>query len=84
MQAELLLFDVGNTSIKVGMADKNHVLASYTLPANVAQTADSLGLNLRSILSHAGVETEGLSACVASSVVPGIDQIGRASCRERV
>lgn len=77
MQAELLLFDVGNTSIKVGMADRNHVLTSYTLPANVAQTADSLGLILLSILGHAGVEAGGLSACVASSVVPGIDPLLR-------
>ena len=77
MQAELLLFDVGNTSIKVGMADKSHVLASYSLPANVAQTADSFGLLLLSLLGHAGVEPAALSACVVSSVVPGLDPLLR-------
>lgn len=75
MQAELLLFDVGNTSIKVGMADKNHVLTSYALPANVAQTSDSLGLSLRSLLDHADVATAAFSACVVSSVVPGMDPL---------
>ena len=77
MQAELLLFDVGNTSIKVGMADNGRVLASYSLPANVAQTADSFGLLLLSLLGHAGVGPAGLSACVVSSVVPGMDPLLR-------
>ena len=75
MQAELLLFDVGNTSIKVGMADESHVLAAYTLPANVAHTADSLGLLLISLLGHAGVAPDALCACVVSSVVPAMDAV---------
>ena len=75
MQAKLLLFDVGNTSIKVGMADKSHVLAAYTLPATGAHTADSLGLLLASLLGHAGVDAGALCACVASSVVPSMDPV---------
>ncbi|MBD5417015.1 MAG: type III pantothenate kinase [Desulfovibrio sp.] len=75
MQAELLLFDVGNTSIKVGMADESHVLAAYTLPAATGQTADSLGLTLLSLLGHAGVAPASLKACVASSVVPPLDPL---------
>ena len=77
MQAELLLFDVGNTSIKVGMADKSHVLAAYTLPSGTAQTGDSFGLWLLSLLAHADVEAGGLSACVVSSVLPGMDPVLR-------
>ncbi|MDE5878538.1 MAG: type III pantothenate kinase, partial [Desulfovibrio sp.] len=75
MQAELLLFDVGNTSLKVGMADTSHVLAAYTLPANLPRTADSLGLELLALLGHAGVAPQGLAACVASSVVPALDTL---------
>ena len=75
MQAKLLLFDVGNTSIKVGMADGSHVLAAYTLPATGAHTADSLGLLLASLLGHAGVDAGALCACVASSVVPSMDPV---------
>ena len=75
MQADLLLFEVGNTSIKVGMADESHVLAAYTLPATGAHTADSLGLTLASLLGHAGVAPVGLRACVACSVVPSMDPV---------
>ena len=75
MQAELLLFDVGNTSIKVGMADESHVLAAYTLPAAGGHTADSFGLTLVSLLGHAGVAPGTLRACVVSSVVPAMDAV---------
>ena len=77
MQPELLLFDIGNTSIKVGLANERRVLASYALPANVGHTPDSLGLTLLSLLRHAGAEAAVLKACVASSVVPGFDPLLR-------
>ena len=56
MQPELLLFDIGNTSIKVGLANERHVLTSYTLPANAGHTSDSLSLTLLSLLRHAGTD----------------------------
>lgn len=77
MQPELLLFDIGNTSIKVGLANKCRVLTSYTLPANAGHTPDSLGLTLLALLQHAGTEAANLTACVASSVVPGFDPLLR-------
>lgn len=77
MQPELLLFDIGNTSIKVGLANERHVLTSYTLPANAGHTSDSLGLTLLSLLRHADTDMAKLKACVASSVVPGFDPLLR-------
>lgn len=77
MQPELLLFDIGNTSIKIGLANERHVLTSYTLRTDAGQTADGLGLMLLSVLRHAGVELPLLKACVASSVVPGFDPLLR-------
>ncbi|WP_299393319.1 type III pantothenate kinase [uncultured Desulfovibrio sp.] len=78
MQAELLLFDIGNTSIKVGLADASRVCTSYTLRTDTGQTSDSLGLSLLTLLSHAGVSPDGISHCVISSVVPNINAIVRA------
>ncbi|MDO5483600.1 MAG: type III pantothenate kinase [Desulfovibrionaceae bacterium] len=77
MQPELLLFDIGNTSVKIGLADSRHILTSYTLPASADYSADSLGLHLLALLSHAGVEPQTLTACVASSVVPAFDPLLR-------
>ena len=77
MPPDILLFDVGNTSVKIGLANARHVLASYTLHTATAQTADDFGLTLCSLLGHAGVDGGRLKACVASSVVPDFDPILR-------
>ncbi len=78
MQAELLLFDIGNTSVKVGLADASRVRASYALPTDTEQTADSLGISLLTLLSHAGVSPGGIRHCVISSVVPPLNAAVRA------
>ena len=81
MQPDLLLFDIGNTSMKVGLATGDAVLTSYTLPTDAGQTADSLGLTLHALLRHAGVAEGTLRACLASSVVPDMEPVLRGACR---
>ena len=81
MQPEILLFDIGNTSIKIGLANERHVLTSYTLRTDTAQTADNFGLTLLTLLQHAGVTASQLKACVASSVAPGFDPLLREGTR---
>ena len=80
-QASLLLFDVGNTAIKVGLASERAVLASYTLCTDAGQTADDLGLTLLELLRHARLQPEAICACVASSVVPNHNRAMREMCR---
>ena len=80
MQPELLLFDIGNTCIKVGLADSRGVTTSYNLRTDPAQPSDSLGLTLLELLRHAGAEPR-FTACVASSVVPGFDPLLREAVR---
>ncbi|MDR1857749.1 MAG: type III pantothenate kinase [Desulfovibrio sp.] len=75
--ARLLLFDIGNTAVKVGLADVDRVSTSYTLRADIGQTADSLGLTLTTLLAHARVHLDGIDACIASSVVPAFDPLLR-------
>ncbi len=84
MQPRLLLFDIGNTSIKVGIADAASVETTYTLRTDAGQTADSLGLTLLPLLEHAGVAPQSVTACVSSSVVPAMDPILREACRRFV
>lgn len=70
MQSPLLLFDIGNTALKIGLGTESEVVTSYTLRTATAQTADDFGLKLLTLLSHAGVGREQIRACVVSSVVP--------------
>lgn len=76
----LLLFDIGNTSVKIGMADSGKVLASYVLPTDPEQTADSVGLRMLDVLRHYGITPENIEACVGSSVVPSFDPLIRGAC----
>ncbi|MBQ1539895.1 MAG: type III pantothenate kinase [Desulfovibrio sp.] len=79
MQDNLLLFDIGNTTMKVGVS-VGGVRRQYTLPTDAGQTADSLGLNLLLLLREAGVAPGSLSACIAASVVPVLDPLLKAAC----
>ena len=80
-QACLLLFDIGNTGIKVGLASESTVLTSYTLRTDAGQTADDAGLKLLGLMRHANLPPEALHACVACSVVPNRNHIMREMCR---
>lgn len=73
----LLLCDIGNTTMKFGLADGFVVRKCYVFPTRQDVTADSLGLELLSALGHAGTEWRRIDACVAASVVPGLNMILR-------
>ena len=76
----LLLVDIGNTSIKIGLAEEDGILTAYTLPTDfTSQSADSLGLRLRGLLDHA-CPGEPVSSCLVSSVVPAMDPLLRGAC----
>ncbi len=77
MDGDILLFDIGNTSIKVGLANSDGVYNSYTLRTDAGQTADSLGLTLTELLRHAGIESGKISAALCSSVVPSMNPLLR-------
>ncbi len=79
----VLLFDVGNTAIKLGVAPAAEgplLAAAYTLPTDNAATADSLGLQLTGLLRHAGVNPAAVEACLASSVAPAMDPLLEQAC----
>lgn len=82
-----LLIDIGNTSLKIGVAGVDGVAVSYTLPTNTGQSGDGLGLQLAFLLGHAGFGTsaagpgkKALDACVVSSVVPAMNPLVSHAC----
>lgn len=80
--AYVLLFDIGNTTIKVGIAQEQNAIQyqAYSLMTDTGQTPDSLGISLLALLAQAGVEVSDISACVASSVVPAMTPLLRSAC----
>ena len=50
-----LLIDIGNTSLKIGLASPEKLITAYTLPTDTSQSGDSLGLQIAYLRNHAGV-----------------------------
>lgn len=80
MQKRIIVFDIGNTNIKIGLADHKSVLTSYALCTDTNESADSLGLKVLQVLDHAGFLPCACSLAVASSVVPDMNPVLRHAC----
>lgn len=76
----VLLFDVGNTTLKICLAEANGLGQTYSLPSTNRETADSLGLRIADICAREGVPEAEVRAWVLSSVVPPLDSLLRAAC----
>ena len=76
-----VLFDVGNTQIKMGLAEAGRLTAVYCLPSDIKTTADLLGVQLLRFLEHAPASGgKGLSDALACSVVPGLNSLLAEAC----
>lgn len=75
----LLLFDAGNTSLKIGIANKDGLLHSWNLPTDQSETADGLGLKLVCMLENSHFRADVLDCCLVSSVVPVLDPVLRSA-----
>lgn len=76
----LLLIDVGNTNIVMGIYDGEEFKFSWRLGTKVARTSDEYGLQVDSILRHYGVDVDDIKDVVLASVVPSIQHTLRTMC----
>ena len=63
----IILIDIGNTNITIGIADEEKIKHVYSLKSIVNKTADEYYLSFKAMISCVHVK-----ACVISSVVPGL------------
>ncbi|MCL1916640.1 MAG: type III pantothenate kinase [Desulfovibrionaceae bacterium] len=77
-----LLLDIGNTNIKLGIADRGEISHSFSLPSGRSYTADYLGLLLLQFFGQAHCPPEKLETAIACSVVPSLEPILRQACRK--
>lgn len=78
----VLLFDVGNTNVKVCLADEKGLGRTYSLPSTNRETSDSLGLTVATICAREGVAEGRVRAWVLSSVVPPLSGLLKAACAD--
>lgn len=75
MNTYALYFDIGNTNTKIGIRRQGGPVQTYSLPTDHKATSDQLGLAVNQLISLAGLEREGLTCCLASSVVPNMSTL---------
>lgn len=75
-----ILFDLGNTNIKIGLAGPGGLRNVYCLPSDMRSTPDLLGVQLLHFLTHAQIRPEQLACGLACSVVPGLNSLLTEAC----
>ena len=68
----LLVIDVGNTNIVLGLYDGPALLRSWRMATGENRTSDEMGIFVYSLLGHSKIAPESLKSIIISSVVPNV------------
>lgn len=68
----LLVFDVGNTNIVIGVYKGNKLLADWRLSTSFQRSADEFGIMIINLFEKANLNYDDVEAVIISSVVPNI------------
>lgn len=68
----LLVIDVGNTNITLGVFEQENLLATFRMTAKQPRTSDEYGISLCTLLEHRNFDIKEITAVIVSSVVPDI------------
>lgn len=68
----LLVVDVGNTNITLGVFDKEELLTTFRLTTKLSRTSDEYGITICNMIEHNGVKVKDIDGIVVASVVPNV------------
>lgn len=66
----LLVIDIGNTNIKLGVFDGDKLIQSWRLSVKVPRTADEFGVNMLALFNDKNIEIKDIEGIIMSSVAP--------------
>lgn len=69
----ILLMDVGNTNIKIGLANEKETLHTWRIATDTNRTADEFGMVLFDLLRQCGYGFDAIDGVIISSVAPSIN-----------
>ena len=78
----ILVFDVGNTELTVGLFNGRELRGHWRVMTDVARTADEFGVLLRSLLAASGYTPDVVESAVIGSVVPRVTRPLRVACEQ--
>lgn len=70
MPEKILVFDVGNTNIVLGIYEGKKMVVDWRISTAQHRTADEYGMLVMQLCEHKGIELKDIKAIVISSVVP--------------
>ncbi|MGJ7044175.1 type III pantothenate kinase [Thermoanaerobacterium thermosulfurigenes] len=68
----LLVFDVGNTNIVLGVYDGKRLLYSFRISTDKSKTSDEYGILIKQLIEYRNMHLSDINAVIISSVVPPI------------
>ena len=68
----LLVVDVGNTNITLGVFDEQEIAATFRLTTKIQRTSDEFGMQILNLLRARQITAGDIEAVIVSSVVPDI------------
>ncbi|MDD8020624.1 MAG: type III pantothenate kinase [Acidobacteriota bacterium] len=71
----IMVIDIGNTTIALGVFQGKKLLASWKIKSDREKTADEYGLILCSLLSHEELACQKINGAIISSVVPPLTPV---------
>lgn len=77
----LLVIDVGNTNIKLGVFEKDDLLYSWRMAVKTTRTADEFGISMISLLATRGIELKAIDGIIMSSVSPELNYTVEHACQ---
>jgi type III pantothenate kinase len=78
----LLVIDVGNSNIVLGVYDATTLVRSWRLSTDKSRTSDEYGVLLHTLFEQAGLSFSAVAAAIISSVVPPLTGIMEAISRD--
>lgn len=76
----LLVIDIGNTNIKLGVYKDNELLHSWRLSVKLPRTADELGIEIANVFRYIGIDKEEIQGVIMSSVCPPLNYTVEHAC----
>jgi type III pantothenate kinase len=78
----ILVFDVGNTELTIGLFNEAELRGHWRVMTDVARTADEFGVLLRSLLSASGFAPDNVDSVAIGSVVPRVTRPLSDACQQ--
>src|SRR5262245_44350696 len=77
----ILVFDIGNTELTIGLFNEADLRGHWRIMTDVARTPDEFGVLLRSLLAADGFRADEVESVAIGSVVPRVTGSLAAGCQ---